>query len=94
SSQTQGPGERSPCTPGYVAPFDWKGFEAHYEKAFVDADHQQQELLKEFEELVKFFSVWASAASVLDTERGGKRLRTRERYVKIADQSLSQRKKH
>ncbi|KAG7292439.1 hypothetical protein NEMBOFW57_002474 [Staphylotrichum longicolle] len=87
-------GERSPSTPGHLAPFDWDEFEARYEEAFADADRQEQELLKEFEDLVKFFNVWASAASVHDTERGVKRLQTRERYVKIAEQSLSQKKKH
>ncbi|KAK4101629.1 hypothetical protein N658DRAFT_425204 [Parathielavia hyrcaniae] len=86
--------ERSPSTPGHLAPFDWDEFEARYEEALADADRQEQELLKEFEDLVKFFNVWASAASVHDTERGVKRLQTRERYVKIAEQSLSQKKKH
>ncbi|KAL2256657.1 hypothetical protein VTK26DRAFT_1346 [Humicola hyalothermophila] len=86
--------ERSPSTPGHLAPFDWDEFEARYEEALADADRNEQELLKEFEELVKFFNVWASAASVHDTERGIKRLQTRERYVKIAEQSLSQKKKH
>lgn len=106
--------DRSPSTPGHLAPFDWDEFEAHYEEAFADADRQEQELLKEFEDLVKvssnvrlgmaargpqltvlqFFNVWASAASVHDSERGVKRLQTRERYVKIAEQSLSQKKKH
>ncbi|KAK4237044.1 hypothetical protein C8A03DRAFT_35039 [Achaetomium macrosporum] len=86
--------ERSPSTPGHLAPFDWDEFEARYEEALADANRNEQELLKEFEELVKFFNVWASAASVRDTERGVKRLQTRERYVKIAEQSLSQKKKH
>ncbi|SPQ18820.1 937812af-434c-4b46-a050-150a1aa9d66f [Thermothielavioides terrestris] len=86
--------ERSPSTPGHLAPFDWDEFEARYEEALADADRNEQELLKEFEELVKFFNVWASAASVHDTERGVKRLQTRERYVKIAEQSLLQKKKH
>ncbi|AEO54095.1 hypothetical protein MYCTH_2296236 [Thermothelomyces thermophilus ATCC 42464] len=86
--------ERSPSTPGYLAPFDWEEFEARYEEALADADRQERELLQEFEDLVKFFNVWASAASVHDTERGVKRLQTRERYVKIAEQSLSQKKKH
>ncbi|KAK3945366.1 hypothetical protein QBC46DRAFT_116735 [Diplogelasinospora grovesii] len=86
--------ERSPSTPGHLAPFDWEEFEARYEDALADANRQEQELLEEFERLVKYFNVWAAAASVHDTERGIKRLQTRERYVKIAEQSLSQKKKH
>jgi hypothetical protein len=42
----------------------------------------------------QYFNVWASAASVHDNERGTKRLQTRERFVKIAEQSLVQKKKH
>lgn len=45
--------ERSPSTPGHLAPFDWDEFEARYEEALADADRQEQELLKEFEDLVK-----------------------------------------
>ena len=48
--------ERSPSTPGHLAPFDWDEFEAQYEEAFADADRQEQELLKEFEDLVKVSS--------------------------------------
>jgi uncharacterized protein YeaO (DUF488 family) len=45
--------ERSPSTPGHLAPFDWDEFEARYEEALADADREEQELLKEFEDLVK-----------------------------------------
>ncbi|KAK0730433.1 hypothetical protein B0H67DRAFT_474659 [Lasiosphaeris hirsuta] len=86
--------DRSPSTPGHLAPFDWDDFEARYEEALSDANRQEQDLLEEFETLIKYFNVWAAAASVHDTERGVKRLQTRERYVKIAEQSLSQKKKH
>ncbi|KAK4181694.1 hypothetical protein QBC36DRAFT_39840 [Triangularia setosa] len=86
--------ERSPSTPGHLAPFDWEEFEARYQEALANANAEEQELLAEFENLIKFFNVWASSASVHDTERGVKRLQTRERYVKIAEQNLSQKKKH
>lgn len=86
--------ERSPSTPGHLAPFDWDDFEARFEEALAKANDDEQELLDEFENLIKYFNVWASAASVHDTERGVKRLQTRERYVRIAEQSLSQKKKH
>lgn len=49
--------ERSPSTPGHLAPFDWDEFEARYEEALADADRNEQELLKEFEELVKVSSI-------------------------------------
>ncbi|OIW24099.1 hypothetical protein CONLIGDRAFT_125620 [Coniochaeta ligniaria NRRL 30616] len=84
----------SPSTPGHLAPFDWDEFEGRYEQALAEANNQEKELLEEFDRLVKYFNVWASAASVHDNERGAKRLQTRERYVKIAEQSLVQKKKH
>jgi len=66
--------ERSPSTPGHLAPFDWDEFEARFEEALAKANDDEQELLDEFENLIKYFNVWASAASVHDTERGVKRL--------------------
>lgn len=45
--------ERSPSTPGHLAPFDWDEFESRYEQALSDANQQEQELLGEFERLVK-----------------------------------------
>lgn len=45
--------ERSPSTPGHLAPFDWEEFEARYQEALADADRQERELLQEFEDLVK-----------------------------------------
>ncbi|KAK3336623.1 hypothetical protein B0T19DRAFT_410042 [Cercophora scortea] len=86
--------ERSPSTPGHLPHFDWDEFETRYEEALAEGNRHEQELLEEFETLVRYFNVWASAASVHDTERGVKRLQTRERYVKIAEQSLLQKKKH
>ncbi|KAK1757436.1 hypothetical protein QBC47DRAFT_156282 [Echria macrotheca] len=86
--------DRSPSTPGHLAPFDWDDFEARYQEALGQADAQERELIEEFHGLVEYFVVWAETASKHDTERAVKRLQTRERYVKIAEQSLSQKKKH
>ncbi|KAK0656549.1 hypothetical protein B0T16DRAFT_452107 [Cercophora newfieldiana] len=86
--------ERSPSTPGHLAPFNWEEFEERFEEALTKANNDEKALLDEFEELIKYFNVWASAASVHDSERAVKRLQTRERYVKIAEQSLLQKKKH
>ncbi|KAM0335384.1 hypothetical protein ACHAQA_000429 [Verticillium albo-atrum] len=43
----------TPSTPGVFASFDWEDFEARYNKALTDADGKEQELMKEFDELVK-----------------------------------------
>jgi hypothetical protein len=45
--------DRSPSTPGHLAPFDWDEFEGRYEQALAEANDQEKELLEEFERLVK-----------------------------------------
>lgn len=45
--------DRSPSTPGYLAPFDWDDFESRYEQALAEANNEEKELLEEFERLVK-----------------------------------------
>lgn len=45
--------ERSPSTPGHLAPFDWEDFETRYEQALRDATEREVEHLEEFENLVK-----------------------------------------
>lgn len=45
--------DRSPSTPGHLAPFDWEEFEARYEQALAEANNQEKELLEEFDRLVK-----------------------------------------
>ncbi|KAI1109404.1 hypothetical protein F5Y14DRAFT_432674 [Nemania sp. NC0429] len=87
--------DRSEMTsPGHLAPFDWEEFEDRYEKALQEADEKEKEMLEEFAQLVKYFNVWASASSTHDNERATKRLQTRERYVSLSEQSLSQKKQH
>ncbi|KAI0126488.1 hypothetical protein BJ170DRAFT_407539 [Xylariales sp. AK1849] len=85
----------SPSTPGSkLVPFDWEDFEARYQKALADADHQESQLLEEFEQVVKYFNVWASASSSHDNERAVKRLQTRTRYVHLSEEKLKQKKQH
>ncbi|KAI1137175.1 hypothetical protein F5Y05DRAFT_419644 [Hypoxylon sp. FL0543] len=81
-------------SPGHLAKFDWKGFKRRYEEALQDADEQEKQLMEEFDSLVKYFNVWASASSAHDNERAVKRLQTRERHVQLSEQALSQKKQH
>ncbi|GAP84396.1 putative DNA double-strand break repair Rad50 ATPase [Rosellinia necatrix] len=81
-------------SPGRLAPFDWEDFEDRYEKALQEAGEKERQMLEEFAQLVKYFNVWASASSSHDNERAVKRLRTRERYVRLSEQSLAQKKQH
>ncbi|KAI1804715.1 hypothetical protein F4811DRAFT_552583 [Daldinia bambusicola] len=81
-------------SPGHIVAFDWEDFEDRYEKALQEADEQEKNILEEFETLVKYFNVWASASSAHDNERAVKRLQTRERHVRLSEQALLQKKQH
>ncbi|KAI1656883.1 hypothetical protein F4813DRAFT_362167 [Daldinia decipiens] len=81
-------------SPGHLVAFDWEDFEDRYEKALQEADEQEKQLLEEFDTLVKYFNVWASASSAHDNERAVKRLQTRERHVRLSEQTLLQKKQH
>ncbi|KAK8064877.1 hypothetical protein PG994_007515 [Apiospora phragmitis] len=81
-------------TPGRIAPFDWDDFEARYQKALSEADEKEKAILEEFDQLVKYFNVWASASSSHDNERAVKRLQTRTRFVHLSEQKLNQKKEH
>lgn len=52
-SAEQHNGRLTPNPPAVLGPFDWDDFEARYEKALVDADEQEREILKEAENLAK-----------------------------------------
>ncbi|KAM0288086.1 hypothetical protein ACHAQH_000154 [Verticillium albo-atrum] len=89
----------TPSTPGVFASFDWEDFEARYNKALTDADGQEQELMEEFNQLVKvatlqYFNIWAASSSAHDTERAVKRLQTRQRFVNLSEQTMAQRQQH
>lgn len=43
---------------------------------------------------MQYFQVWATAASAHDDERALKRLRTRQRFVNIAEEKMAQKQAH
>ncbi|TLS23648.1 uncharacterized protein PpBr36_05623 [Pyricularia pennisetigena] len=81
-------------SPGQIPDFDWDDFRLQYEQALAKANDKELELLREFDGLVKYFNVWAAAASAHDNERAVKRLQTRQRYVQIGEENLAHRKQH
>ncbi|KAF7522690.1 hypothetical protein G7054_g12046 [Neopestalotiopsis clavispora] len=87
-------GQPWPGSPGALAPFDWEDFENRYEKALTEADQKEADLVAEFEQLVQYFNVWASASSSHDSERAVKRLQTRTRYVHLSENRLKEKKEH
>ncbi|PHH58929.1 hypothetical protein CDD81_4079 [Ophiocordyceps australis] len=81
-------------TPGQLSAFDWEDFESRYEKALNEAAEHEREILREANSLSKYFDAWASAASTHDDERALKRLRTRQRYINLAEEKADQRQHH
>ncbi|KAI6283923.1 hypothetical protein MCOR27_003000 [Pyricularia oryzae] len=81
-------------SPGQIPDFDWDDFRSQYEQALAKANDKELELLREFDGLVRYFNVWAAAASAHDNERAVKRLQTRQRYVQIGEENLAHRKQH
>ncbi|ROW07797.1 hypothetical protein VMCG_03585 [Cytospora schulzeri] len=91
--------ERSstPDTPGTVRTipsFDWDDLEGRFEKALADVNGHEEDLMAEFEALVKYFNVWASAASAHDNERAAKRLQTRTQFVQLKEADLEKKKQY
>ncbi|KAJ2903433.1 hypothetical protein MKZ38_009918 [Zalerion maritima] len=84
----------SPGTPGTIAPFDWDEFEQRYQGALDDANKTEEQILEEFERLIQYFNVWASAARDHDAQRAVKRLHTREMHVRNSEMTLAQKKEH
>ncbi|KAJ0108900.1 hypothetical protein J7T55_005443 [Diaporthe amygdali] len=82
----------TPGTVGSIASFDWEDLEARFEAALADANQHEQALMAEFEALVRYFNVWASAASAHDNERATKRLQTRTQYVQLREADLEKKK--
>ncbi|EJP69797.1 uncharacterized protein BBA_01762 [Beauveria bassiana ARSEF 2860] len=94
SPQHQLPDPPSPGALEELQPFDWEAFESRYEAALVKASEEETAILKEAESLSKYFQVWATAASSHDDARSVKRLQTRQRFVNLAEEKLSQKQKH
>ncbi|EGX92731.1 hypothetical protein CCM_04104 [Cordyceps militaris CM01] len=92
--QHQPPDPSSPGTLEELHAFDWEDFESRYQAALLKASEEEAEILKEAESLSKYFQAWAAAASSHDGVRAVKRLQTRQRFVNLSEEKLSQKQKH
>ncbi|KAJ3495570.1 hypothetical protein NLG97_g3303 [Lecanicillium saksenae] len=90
--QTQHP--PSPEASEELQVFDWENFESRYEAALLSASEEEKAILKEAESLSKYFQAWAAAASSHDDARAVKRLQTRQRFVNLSEEKLSQKQQH
>ncbi|KAJ4165024.1 hypothetical protein LMH87_006673 [Akanthomyces muscarius] len=92
--QHQLPDPPSPEALEELQAFDWEDFEARYEAALLRASEEEKAILKEAESLSKYFQAWAAAASSHDDARAVKRLQTRQRFVNLSEEKLSQKQQH
>ncbi|KAM3516337.1 hypothetical protein MY11210_000096 [Beauveria gryllotalpidicola] len=92
SPRHQLPDPPSPEALEEIHAFDWEAFESRYEAALFKASEEETAILKEAESLSKAF--WATAASSHDDARSVKRLQTRQRFVNLSEEKLSQKQKH
>lgn len=65
---------------GHLSSFDWDDLETRFEKALASANESEQALMDEFQDLVKYFNVWASTAASHDNERAAKRYGAASRW--------------
>lgn len=86
--------QTTPSTPGLLPPFDWDDFQCRYERALAEADGRERVVLDEFEQLSRYFRNWASASATHDNGRAEKRLQTRQRYVALSEETMTQKQKH
>ncbi|ATZ50160.1 hypothetical protein BCIN_05g05340 [Botrytis cinerea B05.10] len=77
-----------------IAPKSWSEFEERYSVAIQELSDNEDRLIEEFQHLSDAFGIWAESAAERDNGRAWKRLRTRERYVQIQEQSLEDKKLH
>lgn len=92
--EQEGPDSDAASTPGPLAPYDWADFEVRYDMALREADVHERDILKEAQSLSTYFQTWASAAAAHDDERAVKRLRTRQRFVNLAEEKVAQKQQH
>ncbi|KAG9247804.1 hypothetical protein BJ878DRAFT_414183, partial [Calycina marina] len=77
-----------------LEPMDWDSFDEKYKDKFEKMSATEEQLIDEFAALCKSFSFWAAAAGNVDEARGLKRLKTRQRYVQMAERDLMEKKQH
>ncbi|KAF8865325.1 hypothetical protein BDZ45DRAFT_668756 [Acephala macrosclerotiorum] len=76
-----------------LTPFDWEDFRRRYTEEIMMINKDEEDLLDEFDKLVASFGWWAECAADRDNERASKRLCTRERFVRLAEESLDEKKR-
>ncbi|KAG0651393.1 hypothetical protein D0Z07_1997 [Hyphodiscus hymeniophilus] len=77
-----------------MSDWDWHAFQLRYRDAIAHANEEEVKLLEEFEKYFEVFRIWSLATSQRDGVRAWKRLKTRQRYVELAEDKLEERKEH
>ncbi|KAM3541725.1 hypothetical protein ARSEF1564_005354 [Beauveria bassiana] len=90
SPQHQLPDPPSPEALEELQPFDWEAFESRYEAALVKASEEETAILKEAESLSKACEQWKASTDEFHVNSSP----TRQRFVNLAEEKLSQKQKH
>ncbi|KAA6415890.1 MAG: hypothetical protein FRX48_00609 [Lasallia pustulata] len=74
--------------------FDWDELEMRFQGKMAECKHVEEEIYKEFNNLLEVFNAWASAVSIHENDRASKRLKTRMSYVQGAESGLEDKRQH
>lgn len=77
-----------------LAQFDWVKLEEEFEAAMHEADRKEEDVAKQFKELMEYFAIWSSVSLDADKERGFKRFKTREAHIKNSEAQFQKKKEH
>ncbi|CAI6332168.1 unnamed protein product [Periconia digitata] len=73
---------------------DWNELLHNYHQAMNQANDMESEIFREWNELMKFFQVWAEAGLNHETDRSFSRINTRTAYVQNSESRMEATRKH
>ncbi|KAF7189372.1 hypothetical protein HII31_09350 [Pseudocercospora fuligena] len=74
--------------------FDWHDLQQRYRVKMDELNREENEILKDFNQLIGYFSIWADVGSGQELHRSSKRLRTQLVYVQHEEEQLEEKRQH
>ncbi|KAF4636859.1 hypothetical protein G7Y89_g1234 [Cudoniella acicularis] len=74
--------------------FKWADIQQEYVNRLNEVDEEEEQLLEQYVAYSNLFQSWAIAGAERTNSRAVKRLKTREKYVQLSEESLEKKKKH
>ncbi|KAF2468151.1 uncharacterized protein BDR25DRAFT_305154 [Lindgomyces ingoldianus] len=83
------------CDPAnQIVDFDWEDLAVRYHHEMRQCQQHEEDLLKEYGELMDFFRVWVESGHAHETDRTYHRLRTRMTHVQSSEEHLEKTRNH